>query len=72
LTVAALGGDRRRSSSARRATRARRTIQWLRAIASHRRVEVVCPTSTLHRKLVERGVVLERCHLIRRAWSSIA
>jgi glycosyltransferase involved in cell wall biosynthesis len=40
-------------------------MQWLRAIISYRRVEIVCPTSTLHRKLVERGVPLERCHLIR-------
>src|SRR6188474_1793374 len=64
LTVAALGATSPIVFSPASDTRTR-TIQWLRAIASHRRVEVVCPTSTLHRKLVERGVVLERCHLIR-------
>jgi len=31
----------------------------------YRHVEVVCPTATLRRLHVERGVVLERCHLIR-------
>ena len=42
-----------------------RTIRWLRAVLAHRRVEVVCPTSTLRRALVQRGVPIEQCHLIR-------
>src|SRR5688572_8611131 len=45
--------------------RLRRSIAWARAVMDHRRVEVVCPTSTLRRLHVERGVRLERCHLIR-------
>ena len=42
-----------------------RAIQWLRAVMAYRRVEVICPTATMHRRLVERGVPLERCHLVR-------
>jgi glycosyltransferase involved in cell wall biosynthesis len=44
---------------------AHRQIRWLRAVMDYRDVHVVCPTSTLHRRLVERGVPIERCHLIR-------
>jgi glycosyltransferase involved in cell wall biosynthesis len=66
LTVAALGGTAKSPVvfSPASATPLR-TVQWLRAVMSYRRVEVVCPTSTMHRKLVERGVPLERCHLVR-------
>jgi glycosyltransferase involved in cell wall biosynthesis len=42
-----------------------RTVKWLRAVQAYRRLEVVCSTSTLHRRLVERGVPNERCHLVR-------
>jgi len=66
LTVAALGGTGKSPIVFSPASDTRlRTTQWLRAVMSYRRVEVVCPTSTVHRKLVERGVPLERCHLIR-------
>ncbi|MEA2709314.1 MAG: hypothetical protein QOF78_1915 [Phycisphaerales bacterium] len=64
LTVAALGATSPIVFSPASDTRSR-TIQWLRAVMTYRRVEVVCSTSTLHRKLIERGVALERCHLIR-------
>jgi glycosyltransferase involved in cell wall biosynthesis len=43
----------------------RNQIRWLRAIMDHRDLHVVCPTSTMRRALVERGVPIERCHLIR-------
>jgi glycosyltransferase involved in cell wall biosynthesis len=43
----------------------RRQIGWLRAAANYRELHVVCPTDTLRRSLVERGVPIERCHLIR-------
>ncbi|MGH7214398.1 MAG: glycosyltransferase [Tepidisphaeraceae bacterium] len=43
----------------------KRSVRWARAVAGHREVQVVCPTSTLRRLHVERGVALERCHLIR-------
>jgi glycosyltransferase involved in cell wall biosynthesis len=43
----------------------RRQVGWLRAIMGYRDVHVVCPTTTLRRVLVERGVALGRCHLIR-------
>jgi glycosyltransferase involved in cell wall biosynthesis len=43
----------------------RRTIGWVRAVLSYRDVQVICPTATLRRRLVERGVPIERCHLIR-------
>lgn len=44
---------------------ARRQIRWLRAIMDHRDVQVACPTFTMRRTLVERGMPIERCHLIR-------
>ncbi|HEY7117652.1 MAG TPA: glycosyltransferase [Tepidisphaeraceae bacterium] len=43
----------------------RRQIGWIRAILNYRDVQVVCPTATLRRALVERGIPLPRCHLIR-------
>jgi glycosyltransferase involved in cell wall biosynthesis len=64
LTVAALGATSPIVFSPASETRPR-TIQWLRAVTSYRRVEILCPTSTLHRRLVERGVAIERCHLVR-------
>lgn len=42
-----------------------RQIGWARAIADYRQVQIVCPTGTQRRMCVERGVALERCHLIR-------
>ena len=41
------------------------TIRWLRVVMDYRRVEVICPTTTLRRALVQRGVPFERSHLIR-------
>ena len=64
MTVAVLGTTSPIVFSPASETRGR-TIQWLRAVSSYRRVETICPTSTLHRRLVERGVPLARCHLIR-------
>jgi glycosyltransferase involved in cell wall biosynthesis len=43
----------------------RRQVGWLRAVMSYRDVQVVCPTSTVRRWIVQRGVPVERCHLIR-------
>jgi glycosyltransferase involved in cell wall biosynthesis len=45
----------------------RREIRWLRAIVGYRELHIVCPTDTLRRALVEGGVPIERCHLIRPA-----
>jgi glycosyltransferase involved in cell wall biosynthesis len=42
-----------------------RAIRWLRAAMGYRDVHVVCSTATQRRVLVERGVPLGRCHLIR-------
>jgi glycosyltransferase involved in cell wall biosynthesis len=42
-----------------------RTVRWLRAVMGYRDVQVVCSTATQRRVLVERGVPLGRCHLIR-------
>lgn len=42
-----------------------RVIRWVGAVMAHRDVHVICPTSTLRRLHVERGVPLDRCHLIR-------
>ena len=43
----------------------RRDVGWARAVMGYRHVEVVCPTATLRRVHVERGVPLARCHVIR-------
>jgi glycosyltransferase involved in cell wall biosynthesis len=43
----------------------RRQARWLRAIMNYRNVNVICPTTTLRRALVEGGVALQRCHLVR-------
>ena len=43
----------------------RRQVGWVRAVMNYRDVHVVCPTSTMRRVMVERGVPLERCHLVR-------
>lgn len=42
-----------------------RDVRWTRAVINYRRVEVVCPTATSRRMHVQRGVPLERCHLVR-------
>ncbi len=42
-----------------------KTIRWLRAVMTYRRVEVVSSTATLRKRLVQRGIALDRTHLIR-------
>src|SRR4051812_1483237 len=64
LAVAALGAKTPIVFSPSPETRGR-TIRWLRAVMPYRRVEVVSPTFTLRRTLVERGIPIERCHLSR-------
>jgi glycosyltransferase involved in cell wall biosynthesis len=43
----------------------RRQTAWLRAVDSVRPLHVVCPTATLRRICVERGLPIDRVHLIR-------
>ena len=43
----------------------RRATRWLRAVMGVRDVNVVCPTDTMRRAFVERGVPIAQCHLIR-------
>ena len=64
LAVAALAGRGKILFSPSSETHPR-TVRWLRAVMDHRRVEVVCPTTTLRRALVQRGVSIEQCHLAR-------
>jgi len=42
-----------------------RQIHWLNAIFSRQAIDVVCSTATQQRLLVEHGLPVERCHLIR-------
>ena len=42
-----------------------RVARWVRAAMGHHDVQVVCSSATQRRGLVERGVPLGRCHLIR-------
>lgn len=39
--------------------------RWLRATVGVRDVQIVCPTDTMRRSLVQTGVPIERCHLVR-------
>jgi len=64
LMTAAMASTKPIVYSPRPETR-RRDVSWARAVMGYRNVEVVCPTATLRRVHVERGVPLERCHLIR-------
>src|SRR4051794_5645275 len=43
----------------------RRAIRWLRASSDYCDLQVVCPTDTMRRAMVEGGVPIVRCHLIR-------
>jgi len=43
----------------------RRALRWLRAAMGYRDIHVVCSTATQRRVMVEGGVPLERCHLVR-------
>lgn len=47
----------------------RSLIRWLRAAMDHRDIHVACPTDTMRRRFVERGVPIDCCHLIRPAVS---
>jgi glycosyltransferase involved in cell wall biosynthesis len=42
-----------------------REAGWIRAVMSGREVHLVCPTDTMRRGFVQRGIPIERCHLIR-------
>ncbi|MDQ3441410.1 MAG: glycosyltransferase, partial [Planctomycetota bacterium] len=64
LTTAAMASQKPIVYSPLPETR-RGDVSWARAVMGYRHVEVVCPTATLRRVHVERGVPLERCHLIR-------
>ena len=64
LAVAALGATTPMVFSPSPESRGR-TIRWLRAVMSYRRVEVISPTFTLRRTLVQRGIPIDRCHLSR-------
>ena len=64
LTAAALAGKGRILFSPSPETHPR-TVRWLRAVMDYRHVEVAAPTTTLRRALVQRGVPIGQCHLIR-------
>lgn len=43
----------------------RQSLRWAQAAMSYRDIQLICPSATLRKAYVERGVALERCHLIR-------
>jgi glycosyltransferase involved in cell wall biosynthesis len=65
LTVAAVGGTSARIAFTPLAVLRASALRWLRAVMAYRDVQVICPAATQRRICVERGVPLERCHLIR-------
>jgi len=42
-----------------------REVRWLRAIMAYRDLHVLCPTTTMHRALIARGIAPDRCTIIR-------
>ena len=42
----------------------RTTIRWVRAIQQYRTIHVIAPTETSRRRWVERGIPMDRCHMI--------
>jgi glycosyltransferase involved in cell wall biosynthesis len=64
VTLAAVGSAKRIIYSPTRFP-TWRDLRWIRAIMSARDVQVVCPSDTMRRAFVEKGVPIERCHLIR-------
>jgi glycosyltransferase involved in cell wall biosynthesis len=64
LTVAAMASKKPIIYSPSPETR-RRDVSWVRAVMGYRRLDVVCPTATIRRVHVERGVPLQQCHTIR-------
>jgi glycosyltransferase involved in cell wall biosynthesis len=64
LTVAALGSNRPIVFSPTQYPTSS-DLRWLRATMSAREVHVVCDSDTMRRGFVEKGVPIERCHLIR-------
>ncbi|MDB5354908.1 MAG: glycosyltransferase [Phycisphaerales bacterium] len=64
LTAAALAGRARIVYTPCRFPTSR-SIGWLRAVMGYRDVQVVCASATQRRMYVERGIPIERCHLIR-------
>lgn len=47
------------------AAASQKAIAWARAVAEYRLIEIVCSTATQRRMHVERGIPVDRCHLIR-------
>lgn len=44
---------------------AQQQMRWVRAAMGYRDIQLICPTQTMHRRYVECGIPVERCHLIR-------
>lgn len=64
LAAAAFGSGRRVIYSPTHFP-SRQEIRWLRAILTARDVHLACSTETMRRAYVQRGIPIERCHLIR-------
>jgi glycosyltransferase involved in cell wall biosynthesis len=43
----------------------RRQVKWLRAIMTYRNAQVICPTATIERQLIGRGIPEAKVHLVR-------
>lgn len=43
----------------------RAEVNWLRAAMNYRRIDVVCPSQTVRRAMVSRGVAMSRTHVVR-------
>jgi glycosyltransferase involved in cell wall biosynthesis len=65
LAIAAMVGGKIVYSPSRFPTREQ--IRWTRAVMHYRDVQLICPTDTMCRAYVSRGVPIKRCHLVRPA-----
>lgn len=64
LTVAAIGGGGGPTVFTPDDAPTKRQLGWLRAVMTYRNVQVLCPSGALHRRFVEGGIPVGRCHVV--------
>lgn len=64
LTVAAIGGGGGPTVFTPNDAPTKQQLGWLRAVMTYRNVQVLCPSGALHRRFVEGGVPVGRCHVV--------
>jgi glycosyltransferase involved in cell wall biosynthesis len=65
LTLAAISGAGKRIIFSPTRFPNWRDLRWIRAVMTARDAQIICASDTMRRAYVQRGVPIERCHLIR-------